>query len=82
MHAHDVSGELMICMAGSGRAWLAGEERELKQGVAVYAPPGVQHRTLNTGSEPLMLACVFVPAVPDDYIRKSIEAAVKRGDSR
>jgi mannose-6-phosphate isomerase-like protein (cupin superfamily) len=80
-HAHETSGELMICMTGAGKAWLAGTEHELKPGVAFYAPPGVPHRTLNSGSEPLTLACVFVPAVPDDYIRKSIEAARKNGES-
>ena len=48
-HAHDVSGELMVLVSGRGAAWLAGEEHELKPGVAMYAPPGVEHRTMNTG---------------------------------
>ncbi|HEY5502454.1 MAG TPA: cupin domain-containing protein, partial [Candidatus Anoxymicrobiaceae bacterium] len=55
---------------GTGKAWLAGEECELKPGVAIYAPPGVEHRTLNTGTEPLEIVCVFVPPAPADYIRQ------------
>lgn len=81
-HAHAGSGELMIVISGHGTAWLNGEEFVLRPGVAFYAPPGASHRTMNPGAEPLVMACVFVPSVPDDYIRKSIEAARKSGDTR
>jgi len=74
-HIHDLSGELMVCTQGAGRAWLAGVERELKPGVAMYAPPGVEHKTLNTGKIPLELVCVFMPPAPADYIREMIEQA-------
>jgi len=79
-HSHD-RGELMIFVSGSGRAWLDGEEYELKPGVAMYAPAGVEHKTMNTGSEPLEIACVFVPAVSTDYILQNIEAARKAGEA-
>jgi mannose-6-phosphate isomerase-like protein (cupin superfamily) len=74
-HSHEDRGELMIFMTGYGKAWLAGKEYELKPGVAIYAPPGVEHKTLNTGKEPLQIACVFVPAISTDYILKNIEDA-------
>ena len=74
-HAHDGSGELMVVASGRGRGWLAGEEHELKPGAAMYAPPGVEHRTLNTGDEPLELICVFVPPAPADYIEKIVAEA-------
>lgn len=77
-HTHAESGELMIFISGRGKAWLAGEEYDLKPGASLYAPPGILHKTLNTGTEPLMIACVFVPAVPDDYIKTSIEAAAAK----
>jgi mannose-6-phosphate isomerase-like protein (cupin superfamily) len=77
IHAHDDGGELMIFMSGRGRAWLGDDEYELKPGVAIYAPPGVRHRTMNTGSEPLEIACVFVPAISTDYITRNIEDAKK-----
>lgn len=80
MHTHAEAGELMIFMTGHGQAWLDGVEHELKPGVAIYAPPGVPHKTLNTGSEPLTIACVFVPAIPTDYIRQNIAAAQKVGE--
>jgi mannose-6-phosphate isomerase-like protein (cupin superfamily) len=75
LHTHETSGELMIFTSGTGKAWLDGVEHELKPGVAMYAPPGVPHRTMNTGEEPLTISCVFVPAIDTDYVRKNIEAA-------
>ncbi|HSV96541.1 MAG TPA: cupin domain-containing protein [Spirochaetota bacterium] len=80
LHAHPVSGELMIIMSGSGRAWMDGKEFELKPGVAMYAPPGVEHKTLNTGSEPVRIACVFVPAIDTSYIMESVKAAKSAGE--
>ncbi len=74
-HAHTGAGELMIFMSGKGKAWLDGVEHDLKPGVAIYAPPGVEHKTMNTGPEPLQIACVFVPAISTDYIRQNMEAA-------
>jgi putative monooxygenase len=79
-HAHTEAGELMIFMSGIGKAWLAGVEYPLKPGVALYAPPGVVHRTMNTGFEPLTIACVFVPPITTGYIRQNIAAAQKSKD--
>lgn len=74
-HEHDDSGELMVVAAGRGRAWLSGEEYDLKPGAALYAPPGVEHRTLNDAAEPLELICVFVPPASADYVEKMIARA-------
>lgn len=70
-HAHESTGELMVFTQGTGKAWLDGEEHELKPGVAMYAPPGVEHKTLNTGEVPLEIVCVFVPPAPADYIDRA-----------
>jgi mannose-6-phosphate isomerase-like protein (cupin superfamily) len=67
----------MIFLSGTGRAWLGEEEYEIGPGTAMYAPPGVRHKTENLGDEPLQIACVFVPAVSTAYIRENIEAARK-----
>ncbi len=77
-HSHEASGELMVFTQGTGKAWLDGVEYELKPGVAMYAPPGVEHKTLNTGDTPLVIICVFVPPASVDYIQANIEAARKR----
>lgn len=77
LHVHETSGELMVFVSGSGKAWLAGDEYELKPGVAIYAPPGVEHRTLNTGGVPLEIVCVFIPPAPADYVKRNIEASEK-----
>ncbi len=78
-HSHEKEGELMIFMTGTGRAWLDGVEYAIRPGTAMYAPPGSVHRTMNTGEEPLMIACVFTPAVSTDYIIENVRAARKRG---
>lgn len=77
-HTHESSGELMVFTQGQGRAWLAGQEYELKPGVAIYAPPGVEHRTLNTGSVPLEIVCVFMPPAAPDYIQEMIGLAQRQ----
>ena len=77
MHMHEDSSELMIFMSGKGKAWIKGLEYEIRPGVAIYAPPCVPHKTMNTGDEPLMIACVFVPPISTEYIRQNIEAAQK-----
>jgi len=81
IHSHDEGGELMIFMSGQGKAWLEGKEYELKSGVALYAPPGMVHKTLNTGENPLVIACVFIPAVSTEYITANISAAKKAADN-
>ena len=79
-HSHGREGELMIFMSGLGRAWLGDDEYAITPGSAMYAAPGVRHRTLNTGSEPLQIACVFVPAVSSDYILANIKKAHEAED--
>jgi mannose-6-phosphate isomerase-like protein (cupin superfamily) len=74
-HAHESSGELMIILGGKGKALVEGVEHELRPGVAFYAPPGMVHKTVNPGSEPLRIACVFVPPVDTTYIRDNQKAA-------
>ncbi len=73
LHSHPEAGELMIFLSGSGKAWFENSELEIKPGTALYAPPGSVHKTLNTGDQPLQIACIFVPAISADYIRKSQE---------
>ena len=72
----------MIFLSVKVKAWIKGAEYELKPGVAIYAPPCVPHKTMNTGDEPLMIACVFVPPVSTEYIRQNIEAAKKAEDDK
>lgn len=78
-HTHEKSGELMIFMSGKVTAWLEGQEYELEAGMVLYAPPGVVHKTLNRGSEPARIACVFVPEIDTDYIKRSIAQADEGG---
>lgn len=76
-HSHDESGELMIFLSGKGKAWFENDVFDIMPGTALYAPPGSLHRTLNTGIEPLQIACVFVPAISTNYIQKSIDDSLR-----
>ncbi len=80
-HGHENEGELMIFMSGRGRAWMNDREYELKPGTAMYAPPGVAHKTMNTGDEPLQIACIFIPAVNASYIEEKLREAQKGAKS-
>jgi mannose-6-phosphate isomerase-like protein (cupin superfamily) len=79
-HSHESSGELMIFLSGTGKALLGDAEYEIGPGTAMYAPPGVKHKTLNCGNDPLQIACIFVPAISTTYIRENIEAARKAAE--
>lgn len=81
-HSHSESGELMIFLSGKGKAWLENNEFTIEPGTALYAPAGMKHKTLNTSSEPLQIACIFIPAISTSYIQKSIEESEKaRGNT-
>lgn len=72
----------MIFLSGSGKAWCENTEYEIKPKTALYARIGVMHKTLNKGSEPLQITCIFIPAISTDYIRKSQEESDKaRGNA-
>jgi len=81
-HSHNESGELMIFLSGTGRAWFEDSVYDITPGTALYAPPGKVHKTLNTGNEPLQIACIFIPAISTDYILKMREESERaRGNS-
>ncbi len=65
-HLHPKSEELYYFTHGAGRMRLADEERDVVAGDCVVIPPGVEHKLLNPGTEPLRLLCCCAPAYGDD----------------
>jgi len=73
-HFHEVRerSEVYLGLSGEGLLLLAteaGEHRvlELRAGAVAYVPGGWAHRTVNTGSEPLVFFAAFVGDAGHDY---------------
>jgi len=71
-HVRRDMGEVYYTQSGEGLLLLEsrdGESRtvEMKPGVCAYIPPDWGHRSINTGSEPLVFVWVCNPAAGHDY---------------
>lgn len=56
---HHHCEEVVIVLAGHGVVEIDGQEREFAAGSSVVLPPGLPHRLINTGAEPLELIGIF-----------------------
>lgn len=66
-HVHEKK-ELMLFLGGRGMLITAEEQILLEPGVAVYNPPGVKHRIVNTGDEVLRFVWIYAPQLPSHRI--------------
>lgn len=57
---HDVD-QVLIFVAGSGKAILNGEESEIKPGSMFAVPLGTEHNFVNTGSDDMKIISVYSP---------------------
>lgn len=60
-HVHPVAEELYFITHGTGRMRVAGDERDVGPGDCIVIPPGVEHKLVNRGDEPLVLLCCCAP---------------------
>ncbi len=58
---HDGNDQILTFIAGTARADIAGESREIHPGALVVVPAGVEHNFTNIGTEPLVLHTVYGP---------------------
>ncbi len=77
-HPHPVE-ELLYVLRGKGMETVGNEEREVGPGSAIFVPPEVEHRIVNTGDEMLMLLVVVSPPgiVEKDLFQKKIKRATQ-----
>jgi oxalate decarboxylase/phosphoglucose isomerase-like protein (cupin superfamily) len=68
-HTHPESDEILYVVRGEGEQAVAEESREITAGDMVFVPEGVEHGTVNTGWEPLVLLAVYAPPGPEDVLR-------------
>ena len=76
-HYHPQAEELYFFTSGSGRLRIGADEREVRPGDCAVIPPGVEHKLVNTGAEPLVLLCCCAPAYSheDTVLTEEREAA-------
>jgi mannose-6-phosphate isomerase-like protein (cupin superfamily) len=53
--------QILYFQSGTGKAVLDGVEAAIGAGDVLIVPPGTRHNFMNTGTEPLILATVYVP---------------------
>ncbi|ADB62837.1 Cupin 2 conserved barrel domain protein (plasmid) [Haloterrigena turkmenica DSM 5511] len=75
-HTHPESDEILYVLRGEGRQEISDETREIAAGELVFVPEGVEHGTVNTGWEPLLLLAVYAPPGPEAELRELPECEV------
>jgi oxalate decarboxylase/phosphoglucose isomerase-like protein (cupin superfamily) len=75
-HTHPESDEILYVVRGEGQQEVADETRDVSAGELVYVPQGVEHGTVNTGWEPLVLLAVYAPPGPEEQLRDLPECTV------
>ncbi len=74
-HVHD-RPELIYIVRGEGVCVHDGQETRIVSDMALWVPAGEAHQMVNTGSEELKLATVFVPAYDaDQNYKRCLDAA-------
>jgi mannose-6-phosphate isomerase-like protein (cupin superfamily) len=68
-HKHQKEAEVYYILHGTGSLRLGEEWIELREGMAVYIPPGLEHETRNTGPAELEFLGIFAPASGFDTIK-------------
>lgn len=61
-HAHDFEHEIFI-LEGTGKVLTREGEKDVTAGIAVFIPPGEDHKVVNTGDGLLRVLCM----VPKEY---------------
>jgi oxalate decarboxylase/phosphoglucose isomerase-like protein (cupin superfamily) len=67
-HTHPESDEILYVIRGEGEQEVADETRDIAAGDMVFVPEGVEHGTVNTGWEPLLLLAVYAPPGPEEVL--------------
>jgi oxalate decarboxylase/phosphoglucose isomerase-like protein (cupin superfamily) len=75
-HTHPDSDEILYVIRGEGEQEVADETREIETGDMVFVPEGVEHGTVNTGWEPLVLLAVYAPPGPEEVLADLPECEV------
>ena len=73
---HEDVDQILTFVSGTGKAVVAGSEKNVAQGDLVVVPAGKKHNFLNTGPNPLILYTVYGPPEhADGAVHKTKEEA-------
>jgi len=75
-HTHPDSDEILFVIRGDGEQEVADQTRDISAGEMVFVPEGVEHGTVNTGWEPLLLLAVYAPPGPEAVLRDLPECEI------
>lgn len=75
-HTHPDSDEILFVIRGRGEQEVADTTRQIEAGNMVFVPEGVEHGTVNTGWEPLLLLAVYAPPGPEEMLRDLPECEI------
>ena len=75
-HTHPESDEILFVIRGEGEQEVADQTRDIEAGEMVFVPQGVEHGTVNTGWEPLLLLAVYAPPGPEKVLRDLPECEI------
>lgn len=75
-HTHPDSDEILYAIHGEGEQEVADETRDIRAGDVVYIPEGVEHGTINTSWDPLILLVLYAPPGPEEVLRDLPECEI------
>jgi len=78
LETHEHNDQILSFLSGTGRAFVGGETRPVKQGDLVVVPAGTEHNFTNTGPNPLVLSTVYGPP---DHAPGTVHATKKEADA-
>lgn len=68
-HTHPVD-ELIYITSGHGYSVYEGEKTPIQAGSFIYAKAGKEHQCVNKSNETMRLVCIYIPALPEESIKK------------
>ena len=68
-HAHENEEELMFVYKGRGEYSIDGQSFPIEPETMIFAPAGLEHRIVNTGTETLSVVFFYSPPGPEQNIR-------------
>ena len=79
METHEKTDQVLVIVAGEGKAILNGQESPIAKHDIIFVPAGTEHNFVNTGDEDLKLYTLYAPPNhPDGIIEATkVEAETK-----
>ena len=75
---HEDVDQILTFVSGTGKAVVAGAEKNVAQGDLVVVPAGKKHNFLNTGPNPLILYTVYGPP---EHADQAVHATKEEADA-